>query len=380
MVTLWAITTIFRKLVFPSTVRLAIGFYISRIRSRPEITSREEAKMPIRTWTLRTLASAALAVVLAAGALAQPTAPANGAKQAAVVNGEAITLAEVDAILKSRPIQSMKPTEADYREMQKEALNMIIDERIMQQFLHKHASAATPAQINKKFRELQDALKTQGQTLEEYYQASGQTEAQVRASIVTTLQWNAYLDKNLTEAALHKYYEEYRDSFDQAEVRVSQILLRLKPGLTAADLDLVRNWLRGVRQDILGRKLDFAEAARKYSQDVSASRGGDLGFIARKGAVEETFARAAFALKTNEISDVIQTASGLHLITVTQRKAGSPSEFKTVEPKIRELAGEEIMSSVLAQERQAAQVKITLGDDQPGKATPAGSHFHPGSR
>jgi len=325
--------------------------------------------MTIRPWTRGRLASAALIVALATEALAQ----APGAMQVAVVNGEPITLAEVDAILKARPIESLKPSAADYRAMQKEALNMLIDERIMQQFLRKNTPAVPPAPVNNKLRELQDALKTQGQTFEEYLRSTGQTEAQLRNTLVTALQLNNYLDSHLNEAALRKYYDDHRDLLDEVTVRVSHILLRLKPGMSQADVEVVQSWLLGIRQDIVSRKVDFAAAAQKYSQCLSAAKGGDLGFIARQGAAEESFARTAFALKVNEISTVVRTESGLHLLKVTERKAGSPSDFQTSVGKIRELASEELLSAILAQQRQTAQVKVMLGEDKPAlPARPSG--------
>jgi parvulin-like peptidyl-prolyl isomerase len=333
--------------------------------------------MRIQAWGLRTLASAAMVMALVGLALSQ--APVSGRKQVAIVNGEPITLADVEAILKSRPIESIKLSEADYHEMQKEALNLLIDELIMHQFLVKNAPSVPTSQVNKMLGDLQDALKKEGQSLADYYHLNDQTEAQVRNSIVSTLQWKAYLDNQLDEERLRKYYEANRDLFDQVTVRASHILIRLRPEMTAADREGIRNWLLGLRQDIVAGKQDFADAARKYSQDVSAPRGGDLGFFPRKGAVEEGFAGAAFALKPNEISNVVQTESGMHLIKVTERKAGPSSDFKMMEGNIRAAAGEEIMAGILAQQRKVAQVKITLGDDPAPKTTQSGTHFLFGS-
>ena len=244
--------------------------------------------------------------------------------------------------------------------MQLEALNCLVDELIMHQFLVKNAPLVPSAQVDKKLQELRDSLKSQGQTLDEYCRANGQSLNQVRNSIVSALQWTAYLNSRFDEATLRKYYEDNRDFFDQVSVRVSHILVRVRPEMKPAEREGLSNWLLGLRQDIVSGKLDFADAARRYSQAISASKGGDEGFIARKGAVEESFARAAFALKPNEISTVVPTQSGLHLIKVTERKAGTHSDFKTMEPKVRMLAGEEFLAAILAQQRQQAQVKITL--------------------
>jgi parvulin-like peptidyl-prolyl isomerase len=314
-----------------------------------------------------------LALTLILVAAWTEAATAQATRPVAVVNGEPITLADVDAIFKARSIESMKLTADDYREMRKESLNMLIDERLVQQFLRKSAPAVSPAQVNRSLRELQGALKAQGQTMDEYLRANDQTEAQVRDAIITGLQWKAYLDRQLNEATLLKYYEANRDVFDQVSVRVRHIVLRVTPAMTPAQREEAKSRLLGIRQEIVSGKLNFCDAARSYSQDTSASQGGDLGEIARKGAVEESFARAAFALKPNEISDVVQTASGFHLVVVTERKIGSPSTFKASTAKIRELAGEEILCDILAQQRASAHVTVKLDEVPVPKVAQAGS-------
>ena len=309
--------------------------------------------MTTRTWGWRCLTSVALVAFLSGGLRAQ--APA------AVVNGETIPLAEVDAILKARPLRFVKLTEADQREMRQEALDMLIDDRLLQQFLRKNAPAVPPADVDKKLHELQAALKTQGQTLADYLRETGLTDGQLRAQCLTLLQRNAYLDHHLSEAAVRKYYDDHRDFFDQVTVRARHVLLRLPATATTTERDAARARLRSIRQDILAGKITFADAARRYSQCPSASGSGDIGSFLRKGTVEESFACAAFALKGDEISDVVQTSYGLHLIQVIERKAAPPSDFKKIEPKVREIAGEEMLRDLVAQQRRAAQIDVKLG-------------------
>jgi len=293
-----------------------------------------------------------------------PSAPT---KPAAIVNGEAIPLAEVDAVLKARPPAATPPTDTQKKQMQLEALALLIDDVIMQQFLHKNAPPIQPAEVIKRLEDMKTALSAQKKTVADFCRESGQTEEQLRTSIVNLIQWTAYVKAHLSDADVLKYYTENRDFFDQITVRASHIVLRIPANASDADRLAARAKLQAIRQEILTAKIDFAEAAKKYSQCPSAPQGGDLGYFPRKWAVEESFARAAFALKKGEISDVVQTDYGLHLIKVTDRKAGQPSTFDKIKDEVREIAAEEMRQELLAQQRKVAQVVVNIGED----STPA---------
>jgi peptidyl-prolyl cis-trans isomerase C len=284
------------------------------------------------------------------------------------VNGEPISLQEVDTLLKSRPL----PQSADDRlEMRRAALEMLIDDALLRQFLRKNAKPIRASEINKKLAELQGTLKSQGQSLQAYCQEAGQTEAQLRATIVTMLQREAYIAEHLTDAAVRSYFDENRDFFDQSTVRTSHILLRIRPGSTPAQVAAAKAKLEQLRKAILSGTIDFARAAQNYSECASAPHGGDIGYFPRKGLVEEPFARAAFALKKDEISEVVQTSYGLHLIQATDRKSGPAAEFAKIAPQVHELAGEEMILAALAKERAAASVEIKLVDDRETAKSPA---------
>lgn len=79
---------------------------------------------------------------------------------------------------------------------------------------------------------------------------------------------------------------------------------------------------------------DFAALARQHSQDGSASAGGDLDFFGRGRMVPE-FDQAAFALQPGEISDVVTTEFGYHVIKVTDRKAASAVPLEEVSERVK---------------------------------------------
>jgi peptidyl-prolyl cis-trans isomerase C len=89
--------------------------------------------------------------------------------------------------------------------------------------------------------------------------------------------------------------------------------------------------------------------------------GGDIGFIFRKGGlVDETFARSAFALKTGEISGVVETEFGLHLIQVTDRKPGTPSTFEKAVTDVLDTYSDDFRAELIAKLRKESQIQITV--------------------
>ncbi len=312
-------------------------------------------------WGRNVLAATAAAAILAGGALAQ--APAKGAKgevPAAVVDGTVISMAEVESLLKHDGPKAAQPTEAQKRQMHLQAVGMLIDDVLLQHYLRKHGPNIDPAEINKRLAELTESLKKQGKTLDDFLKETAQTEVTLRGSILTMLQWEAYVREHVTEAQVKQYYDESKDFFDRTVVRASHIVTRVAATAPEAERQAAAEKLRVLRQDILAGKIDFAEAAKKHSQCTSAPNGGDIGYFPRKLAVEEAFGKAAFALRVGEVSDVVQTDYGVHLIKVTDRKVGQPSDYAKIKDEVRELCVEEMRMALLAQERKTAKVEINL--------------------
>jgi peptidyl-prolyl cis-trans isomerase C len=174
------------------------------------------------------------------------------------------------------------------------------------------------------------------------------------------LQWAAYTKARVTESDLERCYVENRDFFDDTKVRASHIVLRLPAGTNASERQAAREKLLTIRKEITAGKLDFAAAAVKYSQCPTAPKGGDLGLIPRKFVADEPFAKAAFALPVGQVSDVVQTEIGLHLIKVTERQPGPPSDFRKVKEEVRALCVEELRQALLADLRKSAKIQINL--------------------
>ena len=138
-------------------------------------------------------------------------------------------------------------------------------------------------------------------------------------------------------------------------VRASHIVIRIPSKATQADMDKARATLDGLRKQLLADpKLDFDELALKQPD-----KGGDLGWIPRKW-FDEQFSRAAFALPKGQVSEIVQTDFGLHLIKVTDRKPGTATEFAKIREAVREVCSEDLRQDILAKQRKLPTMKIVV--------------------
>jgi parvulin-like peptidyl-prolyl isomerase len=278
----------------------------------------------------------------------------------ATANGHGVTLGEVDAVIKSRPLPA-GTSEADVKQLRYEAACLLVDGALWEQYLQKNGPKIDKAEVHKRFAELEEAVKKAGKGMAEYYKDTGQTEATVRAGILSILQWDAIAHAKVSDAQVRRYYDENRDLFDGVVVHASQIVLKVSPNATAAEKQEARKNLLAIRAHLVAGTLDFAEAAKRYSQDTTAEQGGDLGTFPRKFVMPESISRAAFAVPPGGVSDVVEDEYGLHLIKVTERKAGErPSEFEKIADKVRELCADELRLAVMQQLRQAAKIQFNL--------------------
>jgi peptidyl-prolyl cis-trans isomerase C len=277
----------------------------------------------------------------------------------AVVNGQEISRAELDASLRSSDSALAALPEAQRKQRYIVALGLLIDNKLLHQFLEQYTAPVSPQEVDRLLGEMKDGLRQQGKTLEEFCHDINQSLIQFRNSLADHLRWSKYAESRITDATLEQYYRENKDVFDQAEVHAWHIVLRLPPASTDPDRTKAKEFLQELRRQILEGKIKFAEAAQKYSQDPVAGRGGDLGFIPRRWFFDETFTRAAFALKPGGISDVVETDFGYHLIQVTERKVGTPTDYAKIKEGVREYCMEDMRRQLLDQLRKKAAIRIT---------------------
>jgi peptidyl-prolyl cis-trans isomerase C len=170
----------------------------------------------------------------------------------------------------------------------------------------------------------------------------GITEAEARKSIEESLAAQEILDRaalNLPEpsdADIQKIYE--KTSFAVPErARLAQLFLKADPASTPDQKAEIRKKLESIRADIESKKITFAEAADKYSQDPNgAPKGGDIGLIARTQVSVKALEEAIFSAAPGTMTPVIEGPQGFHLVYVTEIKPAGVRSLEEVKPMLRQ--------------------------------------------
>lgn len=140
---------------------------------------------------------------------------------------------------------------------------------------------------------------------------------------------------NVPEQDLKTYYEQNLQRLGgQEQRRASHILINAAKDLPAADKQKARAKAESLLAVVRKAPKTFADVARKNSDDTgSANRGGDLDFFAR-GAMVKPFEDAAFALQKGDVSDIVESDFGFHIIQLTDIKLPQAPSFESIRPQL----------------------------------------------
>ena len=135
---------------------------------------------------------------------------------------------------------------------------------------------------------------------------------------------------------IRKYYDEHLNEFGTSEERqAAHILIAVAPAASQAERDAAKAKAELLLKQVRQKPASFAELAKKNSQDPgSAEKGGDIGFFGH-GMMVKPFEEAAFSMKAGEISGLVQSDFGYHIIKLTAIK---PSRVKPFDEASLEIA------------------------------------------
>lgn len=151
--------------------------------------------------------------------------------------------------------------------------------------------------------------------------------------------------QRVSDEEAKQYFDSNQKQYAKPERDVAHILLKFPDGADAAEKEKIKVKAAKVLAEVKANPNEFAKLAQKYSQDtLSAQNGGNLGFFAQDGLMVKPFEEAAFTLKPGEISDLVETQFGYHILKVIAVKDA---------PKFAEVKDE-----VIAQLKQQKAAKL----------------------
>ena len=313
---------------------------------------------------------------------------------AVTVNGVDITEKQIDDLIAPRIEQISKNRNwpphiiKSYKErMRKDALKELIESHLVDTKIKEANIVVTENEIEDRIREI---AVSEGLTLEELkilIESHGSTfekwkemmQFPKRLAFTQLVEPKMAGKVNITEEDAREFYNKNVNSYKTPEqVRASHILIKPDKSDPNADPNEAEAADKAKIEQLLEKikaGADFAELARANSACSSAAKGGDLGLFA-KGRMVPPFEKAAFELEVGQVSNVVKTRFGYHIIKVTDRKEATVTTFEQAKDEIIDrLTGEkqdEIAINYVKSLVEEANIVYPPGKEPKPKAAPPG--------
>jgi len=328
---------------------------MENLMQHKETTKMSSNMKNITAALLTAFAVLALQAAVAFGAEPKAAEPKAGAAPAATaaapaksptdvlakVNGTAITRAETDRAVKTLLAQKRAPQNLP-PEVMKQAEDAALDQLISAELLYQAGSKQENKDLDKQVADKLAQGKARFATPAEYeaaLKANNLTEKELLEIVRKDTVINNLLEKEviskitIPEAEIKKFYNENQEKFKKPEsYRASHILIGVDPKATPDEKKKAKEKAEEVRKKVLAGE-DFAALAKKESTCPSKEKGGDLGTFG-KGQMVPEFEKAAAALKPGEISNVVETQFGYHVIKLTEKAPAGVVTYDESKDKI----------------------------------------------
>ena len=258
--------------------------------------------------------------------------------------------------------------------LRKEAMDLLIEQELVIQAAAAKGIEVVAEEVDAAWAAVSEPFENKQQFLLRL-ETEGYTEDSYRAHLQRMIAAKKYLDEiraqamQVSDEELEQYYKdnEYRLTFPE-EVRVRHILLSWKPLGQSDDRAALFEQMQAILDKARAGE-DFALLASEYSDDSSRLHGGDVGFF-RRGQMVPPFEKAAFNLQEpGDISDIVETNYGLHIIRLEERKPAHLLPLDEIRDKLRAHISEEKVAKAEAEEkarlRAEADIEILIPLERP---------------
>ncbi|AJE04744.1 peptidylprolyl isomerase [Geobacter pickeringii] len=290
----------------------------------------------------------------------------------AVVNDELITSYAVEkekaTLLKEVERQQLPPDDPARAKLDETALNRLIDRKLVEQKVRELDIRVSEEEIRQAIEDVKRQNKLSQEALVAALANQGLSFDQYKAQIREQLERLRLVSQEVRakiqvgEREMREYYEANRTKFGAEEsFRARNIFFRLDDKMPADAVKKVMTTAMTVLYEAKGGK-DFADLARQYSDDPAAKKnGGDLGTFRKEDILPE-FEENLTRMKPGEVSDLINTPTGLHILKLEARIPGTPKPFEQVKAEIEDILyrkkSEDRFNQWVADLRKGAAIEI----------------------
>ena len=265
-------------------------------------------------------------------------------KIVAVINDEVITQSEVDRILYPIYLQYKEVYKSDedlYRTLDETRLNILkqlVNDKLILSEAKKLGVGVSEAEIDEHVESIKEDLKKKGMDFDRLMKEQNLAIGDIRARYVDQIKIQKTIDLEIRSkikvqpSETSDYYRDNIEDYSQPEqVAVLAILIKLETVRTPIE----SRKLAGDIHNMLLDGEDFKRVAMNYSEGPNRESGGNLGYVER-GQLLREIDNVIFFLKPGNISDVIETPIGYHILKVYDRKDEKVLPFEEVRPKVTE--------------------------------------------
>lgn len=290
-----------------------------------------------------------------------------------IVNGESIGQEALDKELAryegQTALPDQSPDPAKKEAIRKRVLEGMVDRVLLLQEAQKLGVTVTDAQVDEEINRFKSRFPSPEQ-FDAMLARMKTSEADIRAEYRRRMAIRAVVEKEVapkatvSEADIKAFYDQNPSLFNVPEqVRASHILVKLDPQATEQDKAKAREKILSLKKKVESGE-DFAAVATANSECPSAAKGGDLDYFQR-GQMVTPFEDAAFALKPGQMSDVVETQFGYHLIKIADRKEPGVMPFEEMKPTIEEHLKQQKITDMLT--AYTAELKSKAKIEVPSK-------------
>jgi len=250
---------------------------------------------------------------------------------AAIVGEKAILYSEVDQVTQLFAMQAKIPSYASpdvIQQLRARALEELLNQQVLLEYARQETIEVEDRNVEIQLEQSLSNIEAQYGSLNKAAEAFGVDRYKIKSYYEDQIRNNLLVERvkmelfsgiKVSRREVEDFYTTWQDSFPAKNPQVDFSILSMSITLGEQKMKQLSESLLEIKDRILSGEISFEDAAKQYSKDPgSAVNGGDLGFVG-KGAFVKPFEDAAFAMEPGELSGIVETQFGVHLLRLDEK-------------------------------------------------------------